>query len=304
MLSLWANWLVTKFGLNSLGVTYDLYCMVPICKLFYFFSFFSNFCVCLLQAVTSRLSVSFCRMGPPCCNCQERRTDVGAWYKTPLRTFSQGSIARTALKKGHQSRSFHILSHSRHHIRFSHQFLNDSLLQGKELGVLFTVRRSFGISVSGSEKVQGVYVPTPTEKCYDLMEYIHDSVGLPWWLTILATTILFKGMIVFPFAVWQQMILARIENAQPLINAYVEQIKQQLAIIAKDERWSRRKMGKVFGQEVGNLGYLQCHLKHKDSFGKSENLSKIFFGEILVFDHDYEGKSSSSNGLLWISFIF
>ena len=43
-------------------------------------------------------------------------------------------------------------------------------------------------------------------------------------------------------------------------------------------------------------------LKHKDSFGKSENLSKIFFAEILVFD-DYEGKSSSSNGLLWISFF-
>ena len=45
-------------------------------------------------------------------------------------------------------------------------------------------------------------------------------------------------------------------------------------------------------------------LKHKDSFGKSENLSNIFFAEILVFDHDYEGKSSSSNGLLWISLIF
>ena len=41
-----------------------------------------------------------------------------------------------------------------------------------------------------------------------------------------------------------------------------------------------------------------CRLKHKDSFGKSENLSKIFFAEILVFDHDYEGKSLSSNGLL------
>ena len=45
-------------------------------------------------------------------------------------------------------------------------------------------------------------------------------------------------------------------------------------------------------------------LKHKDSFGKSENFSKIFFAEILVFDHDYEGKSSSSNGLSGISFIF
>ena len=52
------------------------------------------------------------------------------------------------------------------------------------------------------------------------------------------------------------------------------------------------------------MWYYPKSLKHKDSFGKSENLSKIFFAEILVFDHDYEGKSSSSNGLLWISFFF
>ena len=44
--------------------------------------------------------------------------------------------------------------------------------------------------------------------------------------------------------------------------------------------------------------YILIDLKHKDSFGKSENLSKIFFGEILVVDHDYEGISSSSNDLL------
>ena len=41
---------------------------------------------------------------------------------------------------------------------------------------------------------------------------------------------------------------------------------------------------------------MKSKLKHKDSFGKSENLSKIFFAEMLVFGHDYEGKSSSSNG--------
>ena len=45
-------------------------------------------------------------------------------------------------------------------------------------------------------------------------------------------------------------------------------------------------------------------LEHKDSIGESENLSKIFFGEILVFDHDYEGILSSSNDLLWITFIY
>ena len=44
-------------------------------------------------------------------------------------------------------------------------------------------------------------------------------------------------------------------------------------------------------------------LNHKDSFGKSQNFSKIFFAQILVFDNDYKGKTSSSNGLLWISFF-
>ena len=44
-------------------------------------------------------------------------------------------------------------------------------------------------------------------------------------------------------------------------------------------------------------------LKHKDGLGKYENLSIIFSPPILVFDDDYEGKSSSNNDLLWVSFI-
>ena len=43
--------------------------------------------------------------------------------------------------------------------------------------------------------------------------------------------------------------------------------------------------------------YTMYYLKHKDSFGNSENHSKIFYAEILISDHDYEGKSARSNGL-------
>ena len=42
----------------------------------------------------------------------------------------------------------------------------------------------------------------------------------------------------------------------------------------------------------------QSTLKHKDSFGKSDNLSKTFHAEIVVFHPAYECKSSSSNGQL------
>lgn len=118
--------------------------------------------------------------------------------------------------------------------------------------------------MSSTTNVDNLYIPTPTEKCYELLEYIRDSAGMPWWLTILATTILFRGAIVFPFAVWQQIIFARIENAQPMINAYVEQIKQQLAILAKEKGWSQRKMAKVFSSEVRML-VSNVHFRNKCS---------------------------------------
>ena len=50
--------------------------------------------------------------------------------------------------------------------------------------------------------------------------------------------------------------------------------------------------------------HMRQNLKHRDSFGKSENLSKIFFAEMLVFGHDYEGKSSSSTWFALNLFYF
>ena len=78
----------------------------------------------------------------------------------------------------------------------------------------------------------------------------------------------------------------------------------QVAII---QSGNHTVMGQYSESVYFRVPIVQCDiikLKHKDSFCKSENLSKIFFAEILVFDHDYEGKSSSSNGLLWISYFF
>ena len=45
-------------------------------------------------------------------------------------------------------------------------------------------------------------------------------------------------------------------------------------------------------------------LKHKDSFGKSKVLWKIFLAEIWLFHPDYEGKSSGSNTLLYNCFFY
>ncbi|XP_030835389.1 cytochrome c oxidase assembly protein COX18, mitochondrial-like [Strongylocentrotus purpuratus] len=194
--------------------------------------------------------------------------------KIPNRTMSQCRVtSRTVLSPTLQTHSVN-LHHG--HAPFFRVNANQRLGGiGSQSPMNFfptrTSTRSFGgISVSGTENDAGIFIPTPTEKCYELLEYIHDNAGLPWWLTILATTILLRGVVVFPFAVWQQKILARIENAQPMINAYVEQIKQKLALHAKEEGWSQRHMAKVFSNEVrmlvSNVHFREHCSSHKLSY--------------------------------------
>nr|XP_054773858.1 cytochrome c oxidase assembly protein COX18, mitochondrial-like [Lytechinus pictus] len=201
-------------------------------------------------AISSR--TLYARLVHPCSQCHMRREEKSS--KIHVRTLSQCS-----------RRTFpsHVLQtcnvnhqHGRTHLQMNAKQILGITAKPSPVNLfpLYTSTRSFGITISGGEEAtSSIYVPTPTEKCYELLEYIHDNAGLPWWLTILATTILLRGVVVFPFAVWQQMIFARIENAQPMINAYVEQIKQQLAILAKEKGWSQRHMAKVFTTEVRML---------------------------------------------------
>ena len=52
--------------------------------------------------------------------------------------------------------------------------------------------------------------------------------------------------------------------------------------MSKRKETFERTRGQIYSPNIKKNLKL---LKHKDSFGKSENLSKIFCAEILVFDH-------------------
>lgn len=95
-----------------------------------------------------------------------------------------------------------------------------------------------------------MYIPTPVEWTYELLEYLHDEMSLSWWLAIIAATVFYKGIFAFPFALSQQRVFARIENAQPEINTFVEQAKQQTALKAKEQNWSKAERERQFDLEV------------------------------------------------------
>jgi membrane protein insertase Oxa1/YidC/SpoIIIJ len=61
---------------------------------------------------------------------------------------------------------------------------------------------------------------TPVGLVTEAMNILHDPVTMPWGLTIIATTVLFRGLVTFPIAFSQQKRIKRYESIKPLIKAW------------------------------------------------------------------------------------
>ncbi|CAG8570226.1 8285_t:CDS:10 [Diversispora eburnea] len=62
-----------------------------------------------------------------------------------------------------------------------------------------------------------------------LLEYVHNIMGVPWWATIVISTIILRSIFTLPISIWQQKNVARLLNVQPKITESFEQLKHQVA---------------------------------------------------------------------------
>ncbi|XP_033114191.1 cytochrome c oxidase assembly protein COX18, mitochondrial-like [Anneissia japonica] len=115
-----------------------------------------------------------------------------------------------------------------------------------------TFTRGFKVEISDAA-VSNIYIPTPVETCYELLENFHDMYGLPWWFTIVASTFALRFAVIMPLAIMQQRVMAKIENVQIEINTYAEQLKQKTAVTAKENGWSQRKMANVYSNQISKF---------------------------------------------------
>ena len=58
-----------------------------------------------------------------------------------------------------------------------------------------------------------------------VLEFIHVGVGLPWWTTIVATTLLFR-ILMMPLVVKGQVNAARLNNVTPELNILTQRMRE------------------------------------------------------------------------------
>lgn len=101
---------------------------------------------------------------------------------------------------------------------------------------LVTKTRSFSLG-EFSKWQEGVYTSisnsTPVHFIQDGLLYYHDVTGLPWWATVVTSTILIRTLMTLPLTVYSNYILAKVENISLEFKDLINELKRETAIAKK-----------------------------------------------------------------------
>lgn len=101
--------------------------------------------------------------------------------------------------------------------------------------------QSFWSSVSAS---------APVTFLQDLTLQLHDSTGLPWWGTIVVSTVLLRGIFTFPLAIYQTKILAKVEAITLEMPEIVKELKVETARAVKKFQWTEAKARTTYNRSL------------------------------------------------------
>lgn len=84
----------------------------------------------------------------------------------------------------------------------------------------------------------------------DVLLSVNSFTGLPWWATIMSTTLLLRLLITLPLARQQAVTVSKIELLQPTINEIVEALKHNITIKGKRANKPVEEVNREFRMEA------------------------------------------------------
>lgn len=85
----------------------------------------------------------------------------------------------------------------------------------------------------------------------------HDLSGMPWWATVVVSTILLRTVITIPLAVYQKKIMVRLELIGEELPAIQKELQREAAIGMHKFNWSKKETARIYSRSVRLLLW-QC----------------------------------------------
>lgn len=80
----------------------------------------------------------------------------------------------------------------------------------------------------------------PIRLTQDFLVGVQQLSGLPWWASIICSTIAIRAVITLPLAAYQLYVIAKIENLQPEIENLAKRLRYEVSFHAKQRGWSEK----------------------------------------------------------------
>lgn len=111
------------------------------------------------------------------------------------------------------------------------------------------------LSLEGFSKWQeGVYTSIsnsyPVHMMQDGLLYFHDTTGLPWWATVVTSTVLIRTVMTLPLAVYSTYILAKVENISLELKDLILDLKRETALAKRYWKLSEKQAAVLYKRSL------------------------------------------------------
>lgn len=97
---------------------------------------------------------------------------------------------------------------------------------------------------------QSVSSSAPVTSLQEITTQLHDLSGMPWWVTIIVSTVLLRGAITFPLAIYQSKVIAKVERLTLEMPALVKELKMETAFAVKKFKWNEDQARTMYQRSI------------------------------------------------------
>ncbi|XP_055606874.1 cytochrome c oxidase assembly protein COX18, mitochondrial [Uranotaenia lowii] len=109
-------------------------------------------------------------------------------------------------------------------------------------GILFAqCRRNFSYEATVTGMWTTLSQSTPVAYVQQGLVAIHDYSGLPWWASVIVSTVLLRSVVTLPLTVYQNKIVARLEKITLEMPDIVKELKKETAVAMRKFHWTEKE---------------------------------------------------------------
>lgn len=84
----------------------------------------------------------------------------------------------------------------------------------------------------------------------DALIQFHDVTHLPWWSSIVLSTIIIRAATTLPLSIYQQNVLAKVENISLEMPAIAEELKRETSVAVRKFQWTEKKAKMMYSRSL------------------------------------------------------